>query len=287
MFCGTPDAAVPSLRALLDDHAFDVRLVVAQPDRPSGRGHVLTPPPVKTLATERGIRLLQHEKLNAAFADIQASLTERPDFLVVVAYGQILSEAVLAWPTIAPVNVHFSLLPRWRGAAPVEFAILQGDAETGVAVQVMERGLDTGPLLAVERTPIGVAETTTQLRARLAVSGAILLRETLKNPLLPIEQSTDGVTLSRKLTKEDGEMNTSTHTAIAIDRAVRALTPRPGVTLDVSGERVKILETSMEAADGSFAVACAQGTTLHVMTVVPPGKKPMKAADWQRGLRKT
>lgn len=282
VFCGTPDAAVPSLRALLADEHFDVRLVVSQPDRPVGRKQVRTPPPVKTAALQAGIPVLQPERMNASLDTLTAAAGGRPDFLVVVAYGQLLSEAALQWPTIAPVNVHFSLLPRWRGAAPVESALLAGDAETGVAVQIMERGLDTGPVLAVERTPIGRQESSVQLRARLADMGAALLRRTLLAPLAPQPQETTGITHCRKLSRDDGRMDAAAHTAEQIDRAVRALVPWPGVTLTLHGKATKVLAVSLEPQPGSVPLACAAGTTLHLVTLQSAGEKPRKADEWYR-----
>lgn len=284
VFCGTPDFAVPSLRALVQDKNFDVSLVITQPDRPVGRSKELTAPPVKTVALDMGIPVLQPEKLNAEFATIAASI-DRPDFLIVVAYGQLLSQAVLEWPLIAPINVHGSLLPRWRGASPIEHAVLHGDAETGIAVQRMMKELDAGPVLGSVSTPIGERETAIQLRQRLAPMGATLLIDVLSQPLHETPQPNDGITVCRTLSREDGRADPTTMTAEHIDRMVRAFVPWPGVTTTVQGHTIKILETSLEPTAASTPLACANGTTLHLVSVQEAGKKAISGAEWARGTR--
>ncbi len=284
VFCGTPDFAVPSLRALVTSDVFDVQLVITQPDRPVGRSKELLSPPVKNAARELGIPVLQPEKLNAEFPTIAASI-DRPDFLVVVAYGQLLSQAILDWPRLAPINVHGSLLPRWRGASPVEHAILNGDTDTGIAVQRMVKELDAGPLLGMTSTTIGERETARTLRTRLSTLGAALLVETLSKPLTETPQPVEGITICRKLSRDDGKADTTTMTAKHIDRLVRALNPWPSVTAIVSGREVKILETSLEPTENSTAVACAEGTTVHILMVQEAGKKAMTGAEWARGIR--
>jgi len=286
IFCGTPDFAVPSLRALASDPAFDVKLVVTQPDKPVGRKKQLTAPPVKVLAEALGIPVLQPEKVNEELpSHFNLHPDDQPDFLVVVAYGEILSQTVLDIPHIAPVNVHGSLLPRWRGASPVEHAILHGDNETGVTVQKMVQELDAGPALAMAALPIGARDTSTYLRSQLSEMGAALLVETLKRPLEPLPQPTDGVTFCRKLVKEDGIVSREKMTAEEIDRRVRALNPWPGVVCDVQGNTVKILESSLDPVQHSIPIACAHDSTLHLVRVQPPNKKEMHADDWRRGLR--
>ena len=285
IFCGTPDFAVPSLRALASDAAFDIRLVITQPDKPVGRKKIVTAPAVKVLATDLNIPVLQPEKINDELpAYLMQHPDDQPDFLVVVAYGKILSQAVLDLPTIAPVNVHGSLLPRWRGASPVEHAILAGDSETGVTVQVMAHELDAGPILSKAAIPMTPADTSTSLRQTLSELGAGLLVDTLKRPLKPEAQSTEGATFCRKLTKEDGIVDIHKMTAIDCDRHVRALNPWPGVAAEIEGHTVKILETSLEPATHAIPVSCAEETTLFVLRVQPPGKKPMKAEEWRRGI---
>lgn len=284
VFCGTPDFAVPSLRALAKSDLFDVTLVITQPDRPVGRSKDTTPTPVKIAAAERDIPVLQPEKLNAEHAAIAASMG-RPDFLVAVAYGQLLSQAILDWPTVAPINVHGSLLPRWRGASPIEHAVLHGDKETGIAVQRMVKELDAGPILGVVKTPIGERETAAQLRERLAPMGATLLVEVLSKPLMETPQPTDGVTVCRKLSRDDGRADPSVLTAEQIDRMARALCPWPGVTAMVKGREIKVLDTALGRTDSSTPIECAKGTTLHLVTVQEAGKKAMSGAEWARGVR--
>jgi methionyl-tRNA formyltransferase len=281
VFCGTPDFAVPSLRALAADDRFRIDLVVTQPDRPAGRGNRLEAPAVKRAAEELGLVVAQPQSLNASYAHLPVS--KRPDILVVVAYGQIVNDAVLAWPTIAPVNVHGSLLPRWRGASPVEHAILEGDTETGVTVQIMERALDAGPILGMTSTPIGPRENREELRARLAEMGATLLIETLAKPLSPIPQPLEGITICRKLSRTDGQVDPTTMTAAEIDRCVRALVPWPGVTCTVDGEPLKIIATDLHVNADALPLPCAGGTTLHLRTVQPPSGKPMSGQAWARG----
>lgn len=285
IFCGTPEFALSSLRALAADAAFDVKLVVTQPDKPVGRNKTVTPPPVKVLAHDLNIPILQPENVNEELpAYLMEHPDDQPDFLIVVAYGKILSQAVLDLPTIAPVNVHGSVLPRWRGASPVEHAILAGDAETGVTIQVMAAELDAGPILSAHTIPIGPADTSTSLREILCHVGAELLVETLKKPLKPVPQTTEGVTFCRKLTKEDGMVDRHAMTAIDLDRHVRALNPWPGVVCDIDGHEVKILEASLEPSAHAIPVGCAEDTTLFVTRVQPAGKKSMKADDWRRGI---
>lgn len=285
VFCGTPDFAVPSLRALVESGLFDVRLVISQPDRPVGRSGRAIATPVKKAAQELGIETWQPEKLNAQLAEDNFRTAERPDFLVVVAYGQLLSSQVLEWPSVAPINVHGSLLPRWRGASPIEHAVLHGDNETGIAVQRMVKELDAGPILGVVKTPIGERETALQLRERLATMGATLLVNVLSKPLVETPQPSDGVTICRKLSRDDGKADLATMDAATIDRMARALYPWPGVTATVKGRELKILETAMEKTDTSTPVDCANSTTLHLVMVQEAGKKAMSGGEWARGVR--
>ncbi len=285
IFCGTPDFAVPALRALASDPAFDVTLVITQPDKPVGRKKTVTPPAVKALANDLNIPVLQPKNVNE---ELPLYLAENPDtipdFLVVVAYGKILSQQVLDIPRKAPVNVHGSILPRWRGASPVEHAILNGDIETGVTVQVMVSELDAGPILSTAALPLTSQATSAAVRETLSHMGADLLVSTLKKKLEPEAQTSEGVTFCRKLTKEDGVADRAGMTAVEIDRRVRALNPWPGVACEIEGHTIKILESSLEQVQHNIPIACAEETTLFVVTVQPPGKKPMKAEDWRRGI---
>lgn len=285
IFCGTPEFAVPSLKALAADPAYEVVLVVTQPDKPVGRKKELTAPPVKVAAQNLGLPVFQPEKINDELA---AHMREQgiatPDFLVVVAYGAILSEATLAIPAVAPVNVHASLLPRWRGASPIEHAIMTGDRETGVTVQEMVRALDAGPILAQATLPLGPRDATPAVKERLSTLGAGLLAATLKKPLHPLPQPETGITVCRKLSREDGVVDPALQTAEDIDRKVRALNPWPGVTCTVEGREVKIIASSLSLAPHAVALPCAEGTTLFLVTVQEAGKRAMAADAWKRGI---
>lgn len=283
IFCGTPAFAVPSLEALAKEPAFEIALVVTQPDRPVGRKQIMTPPPVKIAAERLRLPVWQPENINTEATGL-ASRAGGVDFLIVVAYGKILGQTILDLPTVAPVNVHASLLPRWRGASPVEHAILAGDADTGVTIQIMAPALDAGDILAQAHLAIGPRATTPALKEELSRLGATLLVETLRHPLRPVPQSESGITVCRKLSRENGAVDPLQHTAEDIDRRVRALNPWPGVTCPVQGRPVKLLETSLVTSTGSVPLPCAQGTTLYLTTVQEAGKRPMRADAWKRGL---
>jgi methionyl-tRNA formyltransferase len=255
---------VPSVRALRSA-GHDIALVVTQPDRPAHRGMKLTPPPVKVAAQELGLPVYQPERIRDPEAvDRLASLD--PDFLVVVAYGQIIPASVLSIPRLGAINVHASLLPRHRGAAPVARAILAGDRETGVTIMKMDEMLDHGPILAVRATPIGEGEDAGALTERLAEMGAELLVETLANfdEVRVLGQDHSQATLAPKLIKSEGELEWGMG-ADEIDRRVRALQPWPGATLPTSRGRVKVLSGHVE--DDRYVPDLVQ----------LPGKKPAPA----------
>ncbi|MFA5799871.1 MAG: methionyl-tRNA formyltransferase [Candidatus Peribacteraceae bacterium] len=277
IFLGTSAFAVPSLRALAGDPRFKVELVITQPDRPVGRKQILTPPPVKVAAKELGLPIFQPENINRAIGDKRLAMS--PDFLVVVSYGQILSGEILNWAKIAPINVHASLLPKYRGASPIQHAILAGDGETGVTIQKMARELDSGPVLNQERAPIGERETFTQLHEKLASIGAALLLKTLTEPFKELRQDESKATFCKKLTRADGEADPNTMAAETIDCMVRALNPWPGVTLKGN----KILETSLAPHKDALTVACARNTTLSIMKIQPPSGKPMSGQAFALG----
>lgn len=278
-FLGTSAFAVPSLEALAADGRFSIERVITQPDRPAGRKQVLTPSPVKVAAQALGLQIFQPEDINVEEFAVAAA----PDFFVLVAFGQILSQKILDLPTIAPVNVHGSLLPRWRGASPIHHAILAGDAETGVTVQKMVKELDAGPILSQQHVMIEPRETFTSLHNKLAPIGADLLIKTLTSPLKPVEQDQSKMTICHTLKRHDGFVDPTTMTAEEIDRRVRALTPWPGVTLEK--ESLKILESSLEATGESAPLPCANDSVLHLIKVQPAGGKPMNGAAWKRGLK--
>lgn len=283
IFAGTPQFAVPSLEALVANPAFDVTYVITQPDKPVGRKKTMTPPPVKTTAEKLGIRVWQPENINAEWNDTPIA-DLKPDFLIVVAYGQILKNPVLTFPKIAPINVHASLLPRWRGASPIQQAIMTGDTETGITVQRMAEKLDTGPVLSQRSLPLEQRETFVTLHDKLSAMGALLLTETLAMPLTETVQDETQKTLCKKLSRVSGMANASNMSAVEIDRLVRALNPWPGVRMELSGESVKILETCLEPDERGLAVPC-NDSILYVLTIQPEGRTPMNAKDWSRGKR--
>ena len=279
VFAGTPACAVPSLKALNDDPAFDVQLVITQPDKPIGRKRELTPSPVKIFAQQHNLNIAQPNNIN----HYQLS-TINYQLLVVVAYGQLLSQNILDVPSIAPINVHFSLLPRWRGAAPVQHALLNGDTKTGITIQHMKLQLDAGPILAQQERILDGTETAPTLYEELGQQGAKLLIDTLKKPFDPKPQDESQKTHGRKITKEMGSIDHTTMTAVAVDRSVRALVPWPGVRTTINGRAVKLIEISPTETDGSLALQC-KDTVLYVTKLQPPGKTVMSALAWQRGLK--
>ncbi len=260
---GTPQFAVPSLRAL-GGGPYSIT-VVTQPDKPAGRGGRLTPPPVKVLAEELGLPVLQPPTLKDP--DFRAQLAQmQPDVTVLVAYGEYVAPSLLELPKRASINLHPSLLPRWRGSTPIQSAILAGDEVTGVSIIRMDRGLDTGPILAQRTTPIARGETHPQLSARLAEIGAELLAETLprwlSGDIEPVPQTEEGATLTRTLSKEDGLIDW-TATAEEIDRRVRAFQPWPGTYTYWQGRLLKVLRARPIAPIAAPANgATAPGTVL-------------------------
>ena len=298
VFAGTPGFAVPSLRAVAA--RGEVVAVYTQPDRPAGRGRQVAFSPVKAEALERGIEVFQPATLRSEEAQEQLRALA-PDLLVVVAYGLILPRAVLDIPRFGCWNVHASLLPRWRGAAPIQRAIEAGDAETGVCLMWMAEGLDTGPVLLSQSTPIGAEETGGQLHDRLADLGAQVLSDGLG--LLragirpqPRPQPAEGVTYARKLDKAEAKLDWSQPAAQLANR-VRAFNPWPVAEAELAGERVRIhaasaLQASHDAAPGTVLaagregidVACGEGA-LRLLQVQRPGGKAIAAADYLNARR--
>jgi methionyl-tRNA formyltransferase len=247
---------------------------------------VITPPPVKVAAERLGIRILQPHDINSEPLLQPETHNPKPDYLVVVAYGQLLKAPLLALPKIAPVNVHASLLPRWRGASPIQNAILAGDAMTGVTVQRMVQKLDAGPVLAQQSIPIGLRETFIELHDRLAKMGADLLLQTLTQELHPKEQAADGITVCKKLSRANGMVDPQTMPAEDIDKYVRALHPWPGVTLSLGKDSsLKILATDLQPSAGAAALSCKDQTTLYLVSVQVPGGKPLTGKEWERGRK--
>ncbi len=298
VFAGTPAFSVPALEAVLD--TCECVAVYSQPDRPAGRGRQLTASPVKQRALEAGIAVEQPESLKPA--DVQDKLAAyRAELMVVVAYGLILPKAVLAMPTRGAWNLHASLLPRWRGAAPIQRAILAGDAETGVDLMQMEAGLDTGPVLREVRTPIAADDTSGSLHDRLAQLGAALLKQALIDVQRGVEMSpriqpAHGIEYAHKIDKAEALIDW-TQSAQAIDRKVRAFNPWPIAEAVIDGERVRIHAAEPVDASGTpgavvrhsrsrLAIACGSGA-LAILKLQRAGGRVIDAADFAnaRGSR--
>ena len=307
VFAGTPEFAATALKALLDagpDAGFSVVAAYTQPDRPAGRGMKLTPSAVKQLALSRGIEVLQPATLKAP--DAQAELAAlAPDVMVVAAYGLILPQAVLDIPRRVAgygcLNIHASLLPRWRGAAPIHRAILAGDDRTGVAIMQMEAGLDTGPVLLETFTAIGPRETTGQLHDRLAALGAqaivhVLTRLARGFDLSAAAQPAHGVTYAHKVSPEEAQIDWSA-SAVEIDRKIRAFNPAPGAWTTWHGEKLKLWASAlvpvpsclggepgtMMAAEGEHLLVSCGSLVLAITEVQRPGGKRMPVSAWLAG----
>ena len=288
IFMGTPDFSVPVLEALAQQH--EIVAVYCQPPRPAGRGKADRASPVQARAEALGLPVrhpisLRDPAAQAEFAGFGA------DIAVVVAYGLILPQAVLDAPRLGCLNIHASLLPRWRGAAPIHRAIMAGDAETGICIMQMEAGLDTGPVLLRQSTPIAQAETTAELHDRLSALGAALICTALAAlPLPAVAQSEQGVTYAAKIDKSEARIDWSCP-AIEVDRQIRGLSPFPGAWCEVAGERVKLLRSVLsdgQAEAGQvlsgFTIACGEGA-VQITLAQREGKRPMAAAEVLKGLR--
>jgi methionyl-tRNA formyltransferase len=293
-FMGTPDFAVPSLAALIEA-GHDIACVYCQPPRPTGRGHQVKPSHVQDFAAARGIVVRHPTGLRDPA--VQAELAALGlDAAVVAAYGLILPPPILAAPRLGCINVHASLLPRWRGAAPIQRAILAGDAETGVTIMQMAAGLDTGPILLAERVPLDAQTTATMLHETLAALGARLIVAALAGlaagEIVARPQPDDGVTIAAKLTREEARLDWR-RPAAELERAVRALNPWPGPWFEHGGERIKLLAAELVAGgsrgapgtilDGSFAVACGEGA-LRPLALQRPGRAPAETGAFLRGF---
>ncbi|MBN2306353.1 MAG: methionyl-tRNA formyltransferase [Anaerolineae bacterium] len=307
VFMGTPDFAVPTLHALLDAPDMDIVGIVTQPDRPAGRGQQVHQSPVKQVADAAGLPTIQPANLRKAPDAADHLRAWKPDFLVVVAFGQILRQDVLDIPHIAPVNVHASLLPRWRGAAPIQAAIRAGDIYTGITTMIMDAGMDTGPILLQDSIPIAPDETGQSLHDKLAPLGANLLVHTLRwlaaGSIAPHAQPERAalITYAPQLTKADGQIDWN-QSAIEIDRHVRAFTPWPGTYTHWAGKRVKInagypvageagiapgqvrpAEETPLAGDAPFGIGTGRG--LYIPTRLQlEGRKAVSALDFINGL---
>jgi methionyl-tRNA formyltransferase len=299
VFMGSGAFAIPSLSALVSA-GHDVVAVVTQPDKEKGRGREMAAPPVKPVALARGLAVLQPRRIK--LPEAQEELCRlAPELQVVVAYGQILPRTVLDIPPRGTVNVHSSLLPRYRGAAPIHWAIVNGETETGVTTMLLDEGLDTGPTLLARATPIGPEETAPELEARLAALGATLLLETIDGlkagTLTPQPQDNARATLAPIIEKEQGRVDWSLPAAV-LDRRVRGFFPWPGTTSTFEGRSLKVLRARPLAETGGGApgtvvavdregvvIACGEGTRLRLLEVQPESRKAMPASAFAAGAR--
>ncbi|WP_294620659.1 methionyl-tRNA formyltransferase [uncultured Roseovarius sp.] len=290
IFMGTPDFSVPVLDALIDA-GHDVLAVYCQPPRPAGRGKKDRPTPVHARALDLGLEVrhpvsLKGTEEQAAFAALNA------DVAVVVAYGLILPQAVLDAPTHGCLNIHASLLPRWRGAAPIHRAIMARDAETGICIMQMEAGLDTGPVLLRRATPIGATETTGELHDRLSTMGAEAITDALADldSLTPDPQPKDGVTYAEKIDKSEARVDW-THPAAEVDAHIRGLSPFPGAWTEADGQRIRLLASTLAEGQGSpgdilddtLTVACGDGA-IRLLRLQRAGKGAQDAETFLRGM---
>jgi methionyl-tRNA formyltransferase len=301
-FFGTADFAVPGLEALMNHDGFEVAVVITQPDRPAGRKQELAPTPIKAAALQHRLPLLQPESIRKEQKQFLSALTDRgaPELGVVIAFGQIIPEAVLAYFGGRMVNVHASLLPRWRGAAPIQRAIMSGDARTGVCLMRMEPTLDTGPVFACSETEIKPEDDLASLHDRLAELGADLLSCELpriaSGSLRPAPQASQGVTYAHKIADADARIDWS-RPAEEIERLIRALSPAPGAFTEFKGKRLKIFKAAPKWADEASAripgqIAYSDRANLEVqcgdralalLEVQLQGKKRLRIEDFLRG----
>ncbi len=291
---GSPDFALPTLRALVK--TYDVVGVVTQPDRASGRGRELKAPPVKILAQELGVPVIQPEKLKQPEA-MEQLRAWAPDLIVVAAFGQILKKDVLELPRFGCINVHASLLPRWRGAAPINAAILAGDEETGVTIMRMDVGLDTGPMLAMKKIRLTRDDTAGSVIGTLSQLGADQLLSTLPDylsgKLIPQPQPDAGMTYAPMLKKEEGKLD-FTHNANELERRVRAFNPWPGAFMEFEGTLLKVHRAHVDAGNVEAGkrliiqnqpAVGARGGLLVLDEVQPAGKKSMSGKSFLSGAR--
>ena len=296
VFMGSPDFSIPTLSGLIKN--YDVVGVVTQPDRPAGRGKKLKSPPVKELTLEESIPIIQPKQLKdeGVFEKIKRWA---PDIIVVVAFGQILRTNILELPTYGCINVHASLLPRWRGAAPIQAAIYHGDSETGVTIMKMDSGIDTGPILSQRSIEIYPGESAESLSERLSILGSGLLIETLngylEGAIIPHTQESENATYAPMIKKEDGKLDFH-KSAVELERQIRAYYPWPGSFIKLDVDRIKIInakpEMSLNYKPGemgiyeSFPVVGTTHGALLLQTVQPEGKKQMSGDVFLRGYRK-
>jgi methionyl-tRNA formyltransferase len=298
IFMGTPEFAVPSLKALHESH-HHIRLVVTQPDRPKGRGRNVIPPPIKTLASNLNLPIIQPQSLKTKeFEDLVTSL--KPDFIVVVAYGQILTENILSFPCLGTINVHASLLPKYRGPAPINWAIINGEHETGVTTMLMEKELDTGDILLTAKEPITAQDTAQALHDRLAAIGAKLLVKTIEafanDTISPTPQDHSKATYAPLLNKSNGQLDWK-KPAKTLELFIRGMTPWPGTFTFHENNRLKIYKaipvsknfqespgTVLESFPDELEIATGDNA-LSILEIQGPSGKRLAIKDFLHGYK--
>ncbi|MBZ5533196.1 MAG: methionyl-tRNA formyltransferase [Acidobacteriia bacterium] len=301
VFCGTPQFAVPSLERLVAA-GFHVQLVVTQPDRPQGRGMELTAPPVKQAAVRLGLPVVQPEKIKNNQEFREQLIRLRPDAIIVVGYGRIIPPWMLELPPRGNINVHGSLLPKYRGAAPIQWAIAHGETMTGVTTMLLDQGLDTGAILLQREMPIEPDDTAVTLAPRMAAIGADLLVETLRGleqgTVRPVPQDNARSSLAPILKKEDGQVDFN-RTAAEICNRLRGFQPWPGAYTQFRGKNLKIIAAQpaqeqnnlppgeLQSVGGKLFVGCGAGSLLELLQVQLEGKKAVSAHDFSLGQRPT
>ncbi len=294
-FMGTPEFAVPCLQKLIDS-GHEITGVFTQPDKPQGRKMILTPPPVKTLALENGLTVYQPVKMRDGTA-LEMLKEANPDLVIVVAYGKILPKEILEYPKYGCINIHASLLPKLRGAAPIQWSVINGHAKTGVTSMQMDEGLDTGDMLISSELEIGENETAGELHDRVSALGAEVLEETIKKliagELKPEKQNHDEFTYAPMLSKELSPIDWNL-TACEVHNKIRGLSPWPSAVAVLNGKKVKIHKSVLTCENGGVAgeivangkrlvVSCGDGKCIEILNVQAEGKKAMSAADFMRG----
>ena len=303
VFMGTPETAVPPLQKILQCH-YEVSGIFTQPDRPRGRGHKKIPSPVKIFAEQEGIPVFQPEKISEG--ENRKILGEiHPDFIVVAAYGQILPEWILQTAKLAPLNIHFSLLPLYRGAAPVAHAILNGDCCTGITIMIMQKSLDAGSILLQRELPIPLTATTGDIEAKLSEIGADLLIETMEaytqHTVMPVEQNDNEATWAPRISKNDARIDWGKN-AMQIHNLIRAMNPRPGAFTFFEGQKIHIWSSIPETDvtgiksgqdpgtylgldQNSLRMQCGNGSVLKVQEIQKPSKKRINGREFISGER--
>lgn len=305
LFLGTSDFAIPSLRALLNDKRFEIVGIVTQPDKPVGRHAILTAPPIKILAQEKNIPVFQPNKISELRLSESnfETLASACDAFAIVSYGKILPQWLLDIPKHGVINVHGSLLPRWRGASPIQSAIASGDKTSGVTIMKIDAEMDHGPIIALKEEPISETDTGGSLHDRLAAHGGEILPDVLADYIAgkiePREQDHELATYCKTLSRDDGKIDW-TKTSEEIERLIRAYDPWPGTWTEADGKRLKILSAKIippstvdaihELPAGRLVIKdkhlfaiCGSNTALEIITIQPEGKKPMKGADFISG----